>query len=425
MKLRNLFLVSLAAMAMASCSNEVEGVDNGNFAKDAKMQLAITFPQTNKTRAGENDLAKGEAYEQQINDLTVVVVNGRDLTVVSYTSDELVNGKVETTKVNMTPVFEVSAGTVNVYAYVNYGKGSITAGNYTTYEENASYAGLSINNNVANVEGANFHMNGSTANVEISPNVTNYAQVVISRVAAKITEATAEKSYTHEDLEYGANLTIELTDYSLVNLGKKVNVLSDNATSITSENAYNFYAGSSNETYQNLFENMPQAGIDAKNKDSYCLANQSSGNATHVIYKAKATFAEVDGVKVTDEDGTFYIRNNKEGTPTVYSLAQLQSTYPGVYNNCDQNTTTEDWSKLGVKKYTEGYCYYKHAITTATEGGNAAEILRNNLYLLNVTNIKDLGTPELDTPNPDPTTLLEVEVIIKAWTFNQNDITLG
>lgn len=422
MKLRSLFLASLAAMAMVSCSNEENAIDNGaELAKNATMQLAIAFPKTTTTKATADEI--GEAYEQTINDVTIIVVNGSTIDRQYFTSDQLVAGIEDTTKKNMTPTFPASAGTVSVYAYVNYGENVINAGNYTSYIENATYANLSINNNIANVEGANFHMNGFTTNVNIAEGVTNYAKVEISRVAAKITEATVKEGYAYpfEEDKYGSQLTITLTDYSLVNLGNSVNVLNDNASSITADNSYNYYDGSTNNDCVDRFADLDQAAINVANKTSYCLANQSSNTTTQVIYKAVATFTG----GVTDTDGTFYIRNNNAGEPTVYSLEQIKEAFPIIYQNFDENTSIKAWSDLGVKKYAKGVCYYKKAINTTIGGTTVAQILRNNYYLLNVVSINDLGSPEIDMPTPDPTTLLEVEVIVKNWAFNQNDITLG
>lgn len=417
MKLRSLFLAGLAVMAMASCSNDVEGVDNNvEPMKDAKMQLAITFPQATVTRAELTEDQKGEAYEQKINDLTVIVVNGASIVREYYTADQLVNGKEDIAKKNMTPAFDVPSGTATVYAYANYGNGdkAITASNYTTYEESATYTGLSIDNNIASVTGENFHMNGTTVNVPIAEGETNYALVNISRVAAKIAEATETKAYTHEG-KYGDKLTITLTDYSLVNLDNKINVLNDDANSRTEVDFYNYYAGAENTSCEDLFKNKPNIKIDAANKTSYCLANQSSIK-TQVIYKAKATF---EG-SVTEKDGTFYIRNNRNNEATVYTLAQLQAAFPGVYDKCTANTSIAEWAALGVKKYAAGVCYYKQDI----KANNATQILRNNYYKLNVTNIRDLGDPEIDMPNPDPLTLLEVEIKVMPWTVWNNDIIL-
>ena len=414
MKLRSLFLAGLAVMAMASCSNDVEGVDNNvEPMKDAKMQLAITFPQATVTRAELTDDQKGEAYEQTINDLTIIVVNGASIVREYYTAEQLVDGD-DATKKNMTPAFDVPSGEATVYAYANYGSGTITTSNYTTYEESATYTGLSIDNNIASVTDANFHMNGSAQNIQITEGETNYALVNISRVAAKIAEATEKKAYTHEG-KYGDELTITLTDYSLVNLDNKINVLADNASSRVEADFHNYYAGAENTSCEDLFTQKPNIKIDATNKTSYCLANQSSIK-TQVIYKAKATFKG----SVTEADGTFYIRNNRNNEATVYTLAQLQAAFPGVYNDYTASTTIAEWAALGVKKYAAGVCYYKQDIKT----NNATQILRNNYYKLNVTNIKDLGEPEIDMPNPDPLTLLEVEVKVMPWTVNDNDIEL-
>ena len=145
-------------------SNDVEGVDNNvEPTKDAKMQLAITFPQATVTRAELSDDQKGEAYEQKINDLTVIVVNGGSIVREYYTAEQLVNGKEDATKKNMTPAFDVPSGTATVYAYANYGNEALTTSNYTTYEESAIYTDLSISNDIASVTNENFHMNGSTA----------------------------------------------------------------------------------------------------------------------------------------------------------------------------------------------------------------------------------------------------------------------
>lgn len=417
MKLRSLFLAGLAVMAMASCSNDVEGVDNNvEPMKDAKMQLAITFPQATVTRAELTEDQKGEAYEQKINDLTVIVVNGASIVREYYTADQLVNGKEDIAKKNMTPAFDVPSGTAIVYAYANYGNGdkAITASNYTTYEESATYTGLSIDNNIASVTGENFHMNGSAQGIQITEGETNYALVNISRVAAKIAEATETKAYTHEG-KYGDKLTITLTDYSLVNLDNKINVLNDDANSRVEADFHNYYAGAVNTSCEDLFTKKPHMEIGAANKTSYCLANQSSIK-TQVIYKAKATF---EG-SVTEADGTFYIRNNRNNEATVYTLAQLQTAFPGVYDKCTANTTIAEWAALGVKKYAAGVCYYKQDVTT----DGIAKILRNNYYKLNVTNIRDLGDPEIDMPNPDPLTLLEVEIKVMPWTVWNNDIIL-
>ena len=54
MKLRSLFLASLAALAMVSCSNENDpAIDGGeaNVEKKALLELGFAFPKTTETRA--------------------------------------------------------------------------------------------------------------------------------------------------------------------------------------------------------------------------------------------------------------------------------------------------------------------------------------------------------------------------------------
>ena len=86
----------------------------------------------------------------------------------------------------------------------------------------------------------------------------------------------------------------------------------------------------------------------------------------------------------------------------------------------DHSTNADFMTKIGAKKYTDGICYYSAAITT-NGGGN---ILRNNVYLLNVNSIRDLGFPEIDVPTPGDPNLLGFDVTVKNWTVNTNSFDL-
>lgn len=71
MKLRNLFLVSLAAMAITSCSNENDPiVDSGNTAETAMFNFSIALPNAPKTRTTTDP---GTKQEQNVNDITMVL----------------------------------------------------------------------------------------------------------------------------------------------------------------------------------------------------------------------------------------------------------------------------------------------------------------------------------------------------------------
>ena len=72
MKVRNLLLAGLAAVAMTACSNENdETVDNGQVqgTENALIQLGISYPVT--TRATEEGLTSEQTFET-----AKVIVNG-------------------------------------------------------------------------------------------------------------------------------------------------------------------------------------------------------------------------------------------------------------------------------------------------------------------------------------------------------------
>ena len=93
-------------------------------------------------------------------------------------------------------------------------------------------------------------------------------------------------------------------------------------------------------------------------------------------------------------------------------------------NSITEETTREELSKLGIKKYNSGICYYEADIKTTLESQTTVSIMRNNWYKLTVKNIKEIGHP---TPAKDPEdkdTKLVVETTINPWTIQINDFDL-
>ena len=77
MKLRNLFLAGIAAFAMASCSNEVEGIDNGdnsNAEKNAVMQFRFAYGSNNGTGVRAYTDGAGLDIEQKFQQALLVGV---------------------------------------------------------------------------------------------------------------------------------------------------------------------------------------------------------------------------------------------------------------------------------------------------------------------------------------------------------------
>lgn len=418
MKVKNLLLAGLVAVAMSACSNETEnGSSVDNLAKDAKMQLSITLPTATGTRANATEV--GELQEQKINNLTVVVVNKSSVVVKYYTKDELVNGTEGFASIkNTTPAFDVTSGTAQVYAYANYPQGEIHANNYNSYEIEGSYTDkLTLSGDIANFSKENFYMSGSNPNVEITAgSVINRAIVPINRVAAKISETTPNKPFT-PTATLDQNPTIQLTDYLFYNLSKQTGVLLDFET-VTK--FYNKYDGAENVDCTPLWidNQTPSIKITDKTQSTYCLANKNHKpeENTNIAYRAKINYAK----GVADEDGTFYVRKAADGIMKVYSLTSLKAAYQGLYDNFDKDTTTKTWFDNGVLKYTKGISYYKKELTT----NSVAEIVRNNVYKVTVKSISGLGAPELDMPEVGDLTMLTVEVRVQPWTIQINDIEL-
>lgn len=416
MKVKNLLLAGLAAFAMASCSNNDEVTADGgqSLVNNAKMRLTIALPQSSNTRAVTGGTEVGTVAESNINDLTVIVKIGTATIYKTYEVGELTD--------NTTPDFEVPAGAATVLAFVNYGKGTVTLDNYTKSVEKAEYTGLTINNSIASTEGkGNFHMYGE-GNGPVVAGTQNHVIVNINRVVAKIVEKSFENQITFtpgiktpdDKTQYPK---IVLKDYSIINMGMEVSTAKDNAESLTNTQLYNAYKGLENTTCQDIFKGLVSAKLD-KVQTSYCLANQTpdlaaggGSDQTYIVYKAKITY-DNDGGGIT---GTFYVRDGK-----AYNLASLQIAYPNIYKDLTDDTSIEDWFKVGVLKYENGFAYYKKPIQTINEN----KILRNNVYNVTVKNITGLGAPALDIPTTPTLTYLDIQIKVNQWTVQTNDITL-
>lgn len=131
MKLKSLFLASLAAMAMVSCSNDNDPInaDGGNGEKNAVMQFRIGFSNSTTTRADETNGANGgqeagldkeqkfanalliAAYENGTNEVIVKTITREEFTP---TNDPSSNGKYY----QSTP-FQVPSGKVKAYVILN------------------------------------------------------------------------------------------------------------------------------------------------------------------------------------------------------------------------------------------------------------------------------------------------------------------
>ncbi len=428
MKLRNLFLASLAAMAMVSCSNEIEGVDNGinNVEKNAKLQFSIGLPSIAKSRATEDEIAKGTADESAINTVNIKVVYNEaitpDLFHYVFPGDFTKDGENNVYTLNPDKLMEVAPSTgATLYVTIN-GDENVTLNGTTT----ATYdAEASISTGLA--KAGNFLMSGKSDPTPIVKNSSeNRATVEVDRVAARIDETSenkvAEFTFTtdYRNLDgtvyktEETSMTAEIIDYALCNLNQNTNI-------------FDLPAFAEASYFQEFVLNSGKTYADFINKafgttSTYTLENNSTTYKTSVTYKVQYKY---DGTTATGDFFTYAKDINGEKTTVLYkdfeSLDNDNSNKFSLGFGLNADSDYNAFIEAGVTKYEEGIAYYTKPITT---GLSTEKIVRNNCYLLNVNTIKGLGKAVVDPKEPGDPTLLSLTVSVKNWTINPNSFDL-
>lgn len=446
MKLRSLFLAGIAAFAMASCSNEVEGIDNGgdngNKEENALMQFRFSYGNATTGVRDANSEA-GLDIEQKFETA---------LLVIDYTNGTTANKVKEIARTEFTPTtdpatngkyfqsvpFSVSEGEMQAYVVLN--PTSAITSTLKSLDGNTNDVTAAINaakiTAIADASTASkFIMYGYTAEAkELVVNETTPVNVAVSRIVAKIKEETAAaniskdvtKSSTGQDLTIEDNKTVNvtLTGYAFTNLTESSNLAYQSANKIAP--TLNLFNGVNAIAYD--YNNA--IGTPAANTQiTYCFENDNieknanaeqslgAGNTiTSVIYKAKIKATGINDTEAT-KGINVYVYND-----IVYNYQGLKTAYEadgGDLTLTDETGTINEFEARNIRKYEAGVCYYRHAITT---GANENKIKRNNVYKLSVTDITKLG---FATPIPvvDQTAMrLNLEVV--AWTVNTNAFPL-
>ena len=450
MKVKNLLLAGLAVAAMTACSNNDidEIVDNGVQTPTEEASMKLYFNFANQTRANgddSGDKVDGEEVEWNVSQSSITVVlqyaNGGkklvydNLTPVTETAD---GSKKYTT----TPFIVDAGNDVTVYAFINPNNLNIDA--------NVDPATLTLTNaltlpstgldyligsqDVAGIATPNkFMMSGKTVVNITAGSTTNKAEISVDRVAAKLDEKTQKApftidakgvTYTDKDNKPAA-VKIQLLSHSYSNLSNNTFALNEtreksyfnNETGATNYlQAYSEQGSYPLDTYYKWLTKK----ADDNNEITYCLENYGNGNPTKVHYKGQVYIGE----NAIESD--FYIRTvqNPEAYYIFKDLAEMKAYYnDAAINAITAETSREDLANLGIKKYDGGICYYEATINTFVPD-KAASILRNNWYKLNVSKIKEIGTPTPALDPEDKTTKLVVETTINPWTIQVNDFEL-
>lgn len=414
MKLRSLFLAGLAVMAMASCSNEDDAIVNGgeNATKDAIFNFGIAFPTSSNTRAEAGGSNAGTPLESNVNDITLVLTYADGVTPQFVKTYNVTDFKKEDNKYTLTNHELVAPGMVNVKVYVN--------SNGVTANVLESKSAFDLGDYASTANKGNFFMSGEQKSLDIiAKSDNNEASVSVDRVAAKLTEATTQDDYTFtataSSITNAQTLLVKLTDYTFANLNKKSNALALTTTYFDANDFWNPFITDGNEDLWSTF-GQDTKKMNGDDKNTYCFENNNSEVSTKIYYKAIVSVDEV-----TTEGTNFYVYKN-----ILYkNYTELNKVFNGslepAFGLTDSSINSDFMTKVGVTKYTKGVCYYAADIKTAVTDAN---ILRNNSYILKVISIKDLGLPEIDTPTPGDPTLLSLDVTVKDWTVNLNDIEL-
>ncbi|GCB34189.1 Mfa1 family fimbria major subunit [Bacteroides faecalis] len=422
MKLRNLFLAGIAAFAMASCSNEnneiINNGDNGVVGtEDASFQFGIAFANTASSGVREVGIP---SVEDNFTDATVVIEQASGKSVHTFVKDEF---STTDNKLWLKEKIGVESGDAKIFVFLNASdalKRSLqetATDQYNTLIASVAFAdGIDAltKNNIATANKFLMSNTSGTAIVEkFTKGETKGVTVPVSRVAAKLVEktnkTTAYPVANKYDNPRGYKISVNITDFSYAGLAQNTSIM--NGGIVSEINLFKAFDSTSDFAYQ--------ATTDASGVTNYCMENKIGTNlqtTTNIIYKGLISIKDAKNQVVTI-DGAVYITADNKLFTSINDLKEGGYNYNGL---TETSTIKECLEKFGLKKYVNGECYYVGQIKT--NASNKAEIVRNNIYNLSVSSIKEIGT---NLPKTDEKfTLLDLTVDITPWTVNINAFDL-
>lgn len=468
MKIKNLFLAGLAAVALSACSDDQKDTDLTRNV-EGYLSLQITAP---KTRTSGSPTEVGEPQESKIDDVTVVLTNASG--IVQYV-------EIPTITNGTTDKFKVNLGTYDVYALVN-SPITVNAGDdINTIVETAS----SVSDVTSGYKAGKFFMvNAFNSNTDVAPNVTitqantlsnpATAAIAVDRVATKIVDKT-DYLTTNPTLTAINSATttsfidgVEVLGFAPLNINKQFNLLQKwNANNVLTT-PLTLYTPNSDNISTNFFNHIGEytkLDYDGTVTDSivkvtdlkstnfkfdtiYTTENSPEiinltskltsgrGETTAVIYKVQAK-------KSGSNVGTFYAYKG-----VVYeTLAEIQAL--ADFSSVTLPTTLPELRGYGIQAYEDGIMYYTYFIkdpNTAHQYNsmNYYAVMRNSIYNLTVNSIAGIGDDvpggSIDPVDPnkptnpgdpeDPTNppidldqaYIEVTVTVNPWILNNISI---
>lgn len=443
MKLRSLFLASLAAMAMVSCSNEDQIVNNGGqpTGETATLEFSIAFPSATDTRALSGTVEnEGTSSEQKFNEVYLALQYQSGAPVV-HKFGESDFSKPENGARKANKFIDAVAGAVKVYVFVNPSTalaGKLEEGTVLDYtsllESNTNYAidCLTAANGIA--QDNHFLMTGNK-DFEIVANQPNEVSVAVDRVAAKLEEQTSTDAFTiarntannkyvdanNEVLE----VRVKIENYAYVNLNTTTYVVKQNAP----------YAATESDIFQYFNTTLPNkaftdysastkaiTGVDAENIGDITYCNENSSTIpTSILYQGQIQIKKV-GADYIDAP-TLYV--NRKNNVIYLSFDEANKATNGALATAglSEGSSFDEFAKYGFEKFVSGLCYYNAPIETANANPSTV-IYRNNWYKLYIKSLADLGLPVYNPSTTDYPTLFMLGITTNPWLVSTNGFEL-
>lgn len=437
MKLRNMFAVALAGLALTACSNdEVPGQETPVEGTKTYIGLTMQLPKGTTTKAA----VTGSAEENRLTKLYVYCWTGMNIgtpKVVDVPADG----------VTATVSIEGVVGNNNIFVTSNTSAAisglTATGVTHTSPQElTMNLADLTDPTKAAN----GFVMFSKSINVVNAEQKTqaevtdagysgpNAVSIELRRAVAQV-KLTSSLTNTTSIADAGGYGTLTNIMWNIANQPTTIYPVAKFVTAGTGFVAGNvispftaFEAGLNIDPTINVPANGAAASV------LYCKENAHGGdaylNSNTTAIKVMATFSPssyinavtagtsgktYDFTTASDLTGDFYVLNNTDAELTAYAFFDKTA--------ADQYIAIAG-GDLATKftKYTDGKCYWSIPIHDGATP-KVYGVLRNNQYTVNITSITAPGLPAFPTDNNPiaAETWIKVSVSVEAW--NGNDMS--
>ena len=444
MKLRNLFLASVACAGLfTACSNEVdEVIDNGGNgvenAGEAYASFAIQFPSAAGTRAAAQEVGTTEentvkdvtllffdASNKNLADIKVIPVANLERNAATYTAKDLV----------------VTKGSREIYAFVNAQPAIKAFSPNDNGKAHSVITGIGTET-AASMSGANgFTMSNTETVSATNVTYTTKEEANQNAITIKVERTVAKVQYTGNNFAFdikradGAKTgTVTLTDMELINKNDKYFYLRRVSANVDGSGFVIGGAEIDGTNYvvdPNFTEKNPtgtawgkESKTIAQDATFYCLENTMTAEAQYNVVTTGAMFKAKFVIAGGQADENIYRYNG-----VLYNKEADVKTAANITENTT-GWTIGQWAAKSVTFYAGGICYYPYWIkhidnsNPTVMGTMEFGVVRNNVYKLAVTSIKEIGAPtdEVDPETPDEvlSTYLSVKVEVKEWTVRPN-----